>query len=355
MRSFAFFLLSLWLTIPLQAADDIESLLLDGELTVSASLAQSGLLVPGQRTQLILEIATSSWFTGGTRIRIPEVPGLVILQTEQFAANASESRGGQTWVIQRWSLDLYPQRAGDFIVPPISLSIKVNAGERGNIQGDTLSPPLDFSVQLPDALQETRFWVASPAFSVQQSLNKDTDKLKPGDAFERRIEFRADDVLAMMLPEVSAEKQNGLAAYPAPPTLENNSNRGQATGSRVQIISYVAEEPGSYLLPSEDFFWWDTRSEELQVLSIPSVEVQVTGASGVASKNSQPMLSLAQLLTMAVAIVAVALMLWLLKRYRPWQLLPYLLDPVAIAWAKLQELRKPALARRLNPDSSAGD
>ena len=355
MRTVVSCLLIFWLAFPAQAADDIESLILDGKLTVSASLAHSGLLVPGQRTQLILEIATSSWFTGGTRIRIPEVPGLVILQTEQFAANASESRGGQTWVIQRWSLDLYPQRAGNFTIPAISLSIKVNAGERGNVQGETLSAPVEFLVELPSTLEQAGFWVAAPAFSVQQSLNKDTENLKPGDAFERRIELRADDVLAMMLPEVNAEKQNGLAAYPAPATLHNNNNRGQATGSRVQTISYVAEKPGSYLLPSVDFFWWDTRSEELQVVSIPAVEVRVTGVAGSKNETSQPVLSRAQLLTMALTIVVIALMLWLLKRYRPWQLLPSAVQPVRDRWAQLQALRKPALARRLNPDSSAGD
>ena len=52
----------------------------------------------------------STWFTGGTRIRLPEVPGLVILQTEQFASNASERRGDQNWVLQRWTLDVYAQR-----------------------------------------------------------------------------------------------------------------------------------------------------------------------------------------------------------------------------------------------------
>ncbi|MEP5569429.1 MAG: BatD family protein [Halioglobus sp.] len=355
MRNLALFFLVLWLAIPLQAASQIESLLSEGELTVDASLSQSERLVPGQRTQLILEIATSRWFTGGTRIRIPEVPGLVILQTEQFAANASESRGGQTWVIQRWSLDLYPQRAGNFTIPPISLSLEVNAGEQGNIQGDTLSDPVDFNVQLPSALEQAEFWVATPAFSVQQSLNKDTDNLKPGDAFERRIEFRADDVLAMMLPEVNTKEQAGLATYPAPPILNNSSNRGQATGSRVQTISYVAEEPGSYLISSEDFFWWDTRTEELRVVSIPAVEVLVIAAPGAATDESTSVLNRAQLLTMAIGIAAIILMLWLLNRYRPWELLPYAVQPLRAGWIKLQDLRKPGLAKRLNPGSSAGD
>jgi len=51
--------------------------------------------VPGQKVTLTLEIATDRWFAGGTRIGIPEVPGLVILQTEQFASNASETHNGR--------------------------------------------------------------------------------------------------------------------------------------------------------------------------------------------------------------------------------------------------------------------
>ncbi|MEH6586964.1 MAG: BatD family protein [Halioglobus sp.] len=354
-RALIWYSLTLLLALPLQAADELDTLLQEGKLTIASELAGQGMLVPGQRAQLILEIATSTWFTSGTRIRIPEVPGLVILQTEQFASNASESRAGQTWVVQRWSLDVYPQRPGSFTLPPIALSIEVSAGDQGNVRGQAFSPALDFTVDLPPALEQAGFWVAAPRFSVEQRLDKRTDQLRPGDAFERRIEFIADDVQAMMLPEVSVERQAGLAAYPAPALLENSNNRGQASGSRVQIISYVAEQSGSYLLPGQDFFWWDTSAEELRVLSIEPVEVLVTGDAISKADSNRDSLNRRETLTLILAALVIALLFWLLQRYRPWQALPLVLAPAQTLWGRLQKLRKPALAQKLNPDSSAGD
>ena len=349
-------LLALLLVLPLTGlADDDLGLLLDGgQLSIDSSISPATALVPGQRARLDIEVATNTWFTGGTRIRIPEVPGLVILQTEQFAANTSEQRNGQTWVVQRWTLDVYPQQAGIFEVPAIELTIQVNGGELGNLQGQALAPPLSFEVTVPPALEQADFWVAAPRFSVSQQLDRDTDALAPGDAFERRIEFRGDDVLAMMLPDFSEERLPGLAAYPAPPELENCSNRGQASASRVQRISYVAEKPGDYLLPAQDFFWWDTRNGELRVLSLEAVSVQVQGdpASAAAPERRIDRRSLLRGLGLvASGIVIIALLL----RFRPWRLLGGLAGPAQRLSQQIKALRRPALPRRLNPGNSAGD
>ena len=151
------------------ATDDIEALVTAGQLQIDAKLTPAGLVVPGQKLTLTLKIATDRWFSGGTRIKLPEVPGLVILQTEQFASNASERRGSQNWVIQRWTLDVYPQRTGDFSIPPISAQLKVNGGD-GDVEGTLTSPPVNVTVSLPESLADVAQWVATPDFTAEQQL-----------------------------------------------------------------------------------------------------------------------------------------------------------------------------------------
>ncbi len=351
-------LLLVLVSLPCSAKGELEQLLANGDLTIDSRLDHRGTLVPGQRAKMVIEIATNNWFSGGTRIRLPEVPGLVILQTDPFAANASETRSGATWVVQRWTVDLYPQRAGDFLVPPMTLMVNVNGGELGNIEGETESPALQFSVSMPEALEQADFWVASPDYRVTQKISRATNALQPGDAFERIISFEASDVLAMMLPEVRDTRQPGLAVYPAPPQLENSNNRGQSRGKRVQSISYLAEKPGSYLLPAQDFFWWNTRAETLQVISIPAIEVQVAGeagqsASGSSREGKSP--HWPTLIGAALSLLGIVVFVVLMSRYRPWRYLTALVGPVQSCWQRLLALRKPALPRGLNPDNSAGD
>ena len=337
------------------AAMTPSQLVADGRLEVDARLATTGTIVPGQKLTLVLKIATDRWFSGGTRISLPEVPGLVILQTEQFAANASERRGDQDWVVQRWSLDVYPQRAGVFTVPPITARVQVNAGEAGDVEGTIRSPAVEFTVTLPAALADVAQWVAAPEYTVSQIFDRSLENLQVGDAFEREIVFEASDVMAMMLPTVAAGQIPGLAAYPAPPVLDNTSNRGQVRASRRQRISYVVEAGGQYQLPAMDFFWWDTSRGELQVLSLPATEVSAGAGAATGPEHSARALSPRQLLLAAAGIALLAGLFWLARRFFPLQALLSLRSALTALRRKIHTLRQPALPERLNPGGSAGE
>ncbi|RLA51828.1 MAG: hypothetical protein DRQ65_07530 [Gammaproteobacteria bacterium] len=335
-------------------ASTVEELQAAGRLEVAGNISPAEDLVPGQKITLTLQIDTDRWFTGGTRISIPEVPGLVILQTEQFATNASEKRDGVSWVVQRWTLDVFPQRAGNFTIPPIRVQVKVNTDESEPVEGALHSLPIHFSTVVPEALAEIDHWVAAPAFEVRQSFDRPLEALEAGDAFELEVMFEAEDVMAMMLPAFTPEKLPGLAAYPLPPVLHNSNNRGQARASRTQRISYVVEAEGHYLLPARDYFWWDTRSKQLQLLSLPATEITVGTGSAQAKKRSLA-ITPRQLLALGVALVLLAGLIWLAWKWLPRLPLARCSAALLALWQQLLALRKPALPRRLNPDNSSGD
>ena len=353
-RLLALFILAC--TPALAASTDLAELVDAGHLQIGIKLTPSGFVVPGQKLKLTLTIATDRWFTGGTRIKLPEVPGLVILQTEQFASNASERRGNQNWVIQRWTIDVYPQRAGDYTIPPISARVKVNGGE-GDVTGQLTSPAVGFTVSLPASLTDVAQWVATPDFTVAQRFDKPLENLQIGDAFEREVVFQASDIMAMMLPAMTAEDLPGLAAYPSPPELENSSNRGETHAIRSQRISYVVQADGQYLLPARDFFWWNTEHHELQVLTLPATAISVgTAVVGRSDGHSNSLrISPRQLLMAAGGVLLLILVFWLARKL----LIRLPVAPLAVAlrarWKTLMDMRKPALPERLNPDSSAGE
>jgi hypothetical protein len=338
------------------AAPTLRELLDSGHLELQAELTPAGTLVPGQKLTLGLTIATDRWFSGGTRISPPEVPGLVILQTEQFATNASELRGEQSWVLQHWTLDVYPQRAGEFTIPPVSARVKVNAGDAGDVEGALASPPVTFTVTLPAALAGVEQWVAAPEFSVSQRFDRSLEGLQVGDAFEREIVFEASDVMAMMLPALTPRDIPGLAAYPAPPVLDNSNNRGQTRASRRQRISYVVEAEGNYRLPAADFFWWDTGRGELQVLSLPATDITVgSGVGAATTATGSRAVTPRQMLLATAGLVLLAILFRLARRLLPEVPLARWASALAWPWRKIQQLRRPALPERLNPGGSAGE
>lgn len=341
-------------SVAAQQSQSLQGLQASGQLQLASKLLPAGPLVPGQKAVLSFRISTNRWFAGGTHITLPEVPGLVILQTEQFASNASESRGGESWVVQRWSLDVYAQRAGDFTVPPVRLRIKVNTADAGNVEGELLSDPVQFSAAVPEPLAQAEQWVAAPSFTVSQQFSRSLQDLKPGDAFDQEILFEATDVMAMMLPTVTTSGQPGLASYPSPPELKNNSNRGELTARRSRRITYVVEAEGQFHLPAREFFWWDTVGGKLQLLTLPATDITV-GAGAAAPGKQGTTLTPRQLLPVLAGLLLLGTLAWIVRRLLPQLPTQRLAGTLRIGWHHLQALRRPALPQKLNPDSSAGD
>jgi hypothetical protein len=340
------------------AAVTPQQLVDEGHLQVEAHLSPETGIVPGQRIELSLTLSSDTWFTGGTRIALPEVAGLVVLQTEQFASNSSEYRDNRSWVQQRWTLDVYPQRAGSFTLPAITARVSVNGGDAGDVAGPVHSQPLNFKVELPAELEGISQWVASPDFEVSQQFDRELDQLRVGDAFERQILFRASDLMAMMLPVFTPAQQPGLAAYPEPPVLENSSNRGRSEASRRERISYLVQAEGEYLLPAVDYFWWNTASGKLELRSLPAITVTV--GAGAAATGDRPLQALRditprQLLLAALGLVILFGALWLARRLLPRLPLAQLAAAARRCWRRLRALREPGLPRRLNPGSNAGE
>jgi BatD DUF11 like domain len=333
-----------------------EQLQNEGRLTLEASLRPAQDIIAGQKIKLVLQVATDRWFSGGTRIVVPEVPGLVILQTEPFAANASENRGGQSWVIQRWTLDVYPQSAGSFTIPPLRVQVSVN--DEGNaVSGEIVSQPLQFKADTPGGLAAGQFWVAAPRYSVTQRFDRKLGELNVGDAFEREILFEASDLMAMMLPAFEPVEQPGFSAYSLPPTLDNNNNRGVSTATRIERISYVLEAPGTYVLAAQDYHWLNTRSGELQLITLPAVEFTVAGQAADQPLTKRHQLRLQPMqLAWIFALLLIALVLWKTVPSIPAaNIVRQLKKGMAQLAARWRELRKPGLPSSLNPGSSAGD
>ena len=232
--------------------------------------------------------------------------------------------------------------------------MQVNDAQAGNISGPVKAPAVRFAASIPAELEQAKHWVAAPQFNVDQTFDRDLEGLSVGDAIERVIRFEANDVMAMMLPALDIQALQGLKAYPLPPELQDNNNRGEMTASRVERISYIAQQPGSYTLPAEEFLWWDTRSRRLVLLSLPAIDIEVTGAAAETAADVPAAVWFA-LIAMAVGLLLVMLVLWLSRRWLqglPWDTA---LQPVSRGLRVLRSLRQPALPARLNPDSSAGD
>ena len=336
--------------------DELGQLISQGQLAISSDITPNDSVVPGQRVKLIIKVATSRWFTNGTVIQTPEVPGLIILQNQDFAANATEQRDGQSWTIQRWSLDVFATAAGAFTIPAIPVTVSVSTGPGDSSQGTVLAPSTLLTAALAEPLEDIDQWVASPQLSLTQSLEGLTEDgtVEVGTAIGRQISIKAEQVMAMMLPAPVVEAVRGLQVYSEPPTLRSISNRGQLSAERRDVLIYIATDPGQTELPEVSVQWWNTEKQSLSQLILPAIPITVTGAPNLIGHWPYYLLLASKL----IAVTAVAALLW---RWAWWpRRVLGRLTAVAnqtAGWLRQRwlHIRSPALAIRLNPDGSAGE
>lgn len=321
--------------------------------------------VVSQQINLYIELATRHWFTGGTRIGAFEIDDAVVLRREKFAVNSTRIQDQQTWTVQLWTLTLYPQRAGDYVIPQIKLEISV-ADESGEPSQRWLSTePIMFSAVTPALVQaelgpsSEAFWVASTRLEVKESYDKTSSELKVGDAIRRIIEIKSENIAAMMLPVLQFDSTPGLAIYQDPAKIEDNVNRGVYLASRTQVVTYVVEKAGYYTLPRLDVFWWDLTSQSLQRETLAERIISTKGASAsLAIEDSVPPAAIKLATKIAIGkiglwLVAV-LLVFIAWRWLRWRFGQGVSDKAESA--RLAELEQQYIEHcRLGHYSSAGD
>ncbi|ENM5897783.1 BatD family protein [Vibrio mimicus] len=239
---------------------------------------------PTQQIVLHIEVSTNTWFTSGTQIKGIEMPDVLVKQRNTFAVNYTERENGQTWSKQRWEITLYPQKSGDFTVPAAQVITQV-ADKNNQKKAVTLeTTPMPFHVTLPSPeLDASKHWFAASDVKVTQEWSDDeTQPLKAGDSITRTIRIEANDSLSVLLPSLmNAEASPSWSAYPDAPQLVDKQNRSGYISERTESQTYVLLNGGDIEWPTYEFWWWNTKTETLEKVSLEgkTLHVQHTLAS----------------------------------------------------------------------------
>ncbi len=314
MRYFAALLVAGWLMLvsPWSLASvSLQQLIDAGEFSVDVQLLPDSDIVPGQEVQLQIILSTNRWFAGGTRLQIPEIEDMLVLQREAFAVNSSRYVNGQTWVVQTWELSLFPQQEGVFQTPAVALQVKVNH-EQGVVEGRVQAPVREFQVSAPESTRGLASWLATPSLEVERLFDRPLEGLQVGDALRATITIWGENLLAMMLPQYRHIPMPGIAAYPQQSQLFNDQQRGERAARRVEVIDYMIEKGGDYQLPEQVFYWWDTEAQSLELTVLPAVSFRVAGSLSASLKRLLGKTPTAPIYGLCALVAAVLLArLWL--------------------------------------------
>lgn len=338
---YLFGLYLLILAVPMQAS--LVDITDQDQLRIKSWLEPVENLVKGQQIYLQIEIATSLKWQGGTTIDHVEIKDAIVLQRENFSVNSVRNEDGKSWLVQLWTLVIYPQTVGDFYLPEIAVNVAITDDTGNKSAGQIKTPQLGFSVlanaDIGEAITDNDStgdgkkaeWIATPSFSIEESFDHSLEDIKPGDAIARTLVFNATDLPAMMLPSMVLEELSGIATYSQPPKLVDKVNRGDYLAQRTEVHTYVVETSGDYLLPEQVYYWWNTRTKSLEKIVLPEYKLHIASTGIVSSVIWLTLLIL----------TLVAILLFLLIRFNVFKKL--------ILSARWQDIKATISARLSNP------
>ena len=236
----------------------------------------------GERLDLNLELWTTDVSFSGQSFVQPQVSGGYLMPAESGTIKLNEQRHGLSWQGLRYTMSLYPQRAGEIEVPAFDVRFSTSAGYGSEpTEHRFRTQALQLESRLPPGADSSGLLVTTRQFSIDAewepsfTLGDGPLELLTGDALVLTLKREASGVPGMVfapLPELEIE---GLGVYTDAPTVQDRANRGDLTGMRSDRITVVCEQPGSYQLPELRFQWWDPATETLHEEVIPALHIEV--------------------------------------------------------------------------------
>ncbi|MDO6765958.1 hypothetical protein [Agarivorans sp. 1_MG-2023] len=302
-------------------ANELDSLIANKQLEVRSWVALGDSDEPSdkvlnvavkQQAVLYIEVATTRWFTGGTRIGNIDVPNLIAKQRNLLATNYTERRNGETWSRQRWELTLYPQASGEYTLPAIPLQIKVSTAPGKEASGFVYTQPHRLNAMMPTGLlNENDQWAVASDIEISQEWVLSNSELVAGDAITRRVQITGQNTLSILLPNLLDNELNQLyQMYPKPNHLNDSSARGDYRSLKQQEQVYLLQSGGELVLPPLTLSWWDTSSNSLKVLSLPGRSFSVKHSLSSWLRAHQYGLTVG-----LVVLLAAAMLLWRIGAY----------------------------------------
>jgi len=232
-------------------------------------------VVVGQRTTLRIDVLAPNYMTSPPELPDFQVRNAVTRQLQ--SVNLSETRNGTSYAGVRFEFAIYPQEPGSFAVSDQKVKVKY-AAEPPAVREQALAlPRVSFAAFIPDAAAALNPYVAAQHLTIEQSIQRSSEQLKVGDSVTRIVTVRAEETPSMLLPPIALKAVDGLAVYPAQPSLEDKTEgRTDAlTAKRTDSATYILQRAGDYVLPAVDVNWWNANEGRVETAHLDAVPMQV--------------------------------------------------------------------------------
>ncbi|MDR9498245.1 MAG: BatD family protein [Hydrogenovibrio sp.] len=187
--------------------------------------------------------------------------------------------GPHRYQVYEWTWVFYPQKSGQHTLPPQGFDGRIQYRGKLRLVQDRTQPITLEVKPVPDAFPSDAPWLPAREVNLKQTF-EGLSKAAVGDTLSRKITLQANGLLASQLPEIQTTTSEGLSLYPKKPSLDNQAHRQSVISERQQTIEAIARQAGKQHFEALTLHWWNTQTDQLETLTLPSRPFSVREAAG---------------------------------------------------------------------------
>lgn len=256
-------------------------------MDITRELVAPEKVAPGQPITVAVTFWTDSWFNPP-----PEWPAFplqngALMTTPLPNQLVTRQEGGVTWSGIRLERQVIGWTEGTLTLPATDLTLTSSGQAPVTVHLPALSHQMKWP---PDVKQPDRFLPAQK-LTLSQTIHQyyaGKDKiLRVGDAVERTITIKANNVLPEQIPQILYAIPGENSQRLAPVNRYMKSGRGEIDGAvREEKIRYLPVNAGTLTLPPVKLRWWDTGSQQWQVAELEGTTLNVLSAREEGAESS---------------------------------------------------------------------
>ncbi|MFK3660212.1 oxygen tolerance domain protein [Scandinavium sp. NPDC088450] len=258
--------------LPAQAAMDISR-----ELVAPKDVA------PGQPMTVAITYWTDSWFNPPPAWPEFPVQNGVLLNTPLPNQLLTRQKNGISWSGIRLERQVMAWDQSTLRLPAVDLTLTSSGQPPVTVHLDALEKAVVWpkGVEQPDRFLPARNLTLEQ--NIQQYHTGKDNTLRAGDAVERVVTLKAEDVLPAQIPQLLYAIPGDSSQRLVPENSFAKDGRGNIEGAmRVERLRYLPTEAGTLTLPPIKLRWWDTERQTWQLAELKgeTLTIQASRAAG---------------------------------------------------------------------------
>ena len=205
-------------------------------------------------------------------------------------SNYNTQINGVNYSVTERKYAIFPQKSGQLTIKPVVLTAEILTNSRPSFNGffnsqmsktkRVESKAIVLDVKPVPTSFTGKHWLTAEQLVLKQEWSGDIQQMKVGEPLTRTLSLVAQGATVGQLPELNSLATNDqLKVYPDQPILQEQKKVEGLLAFREEKIALMPSKVGAYTLPAIEIPWFNTKSQKMEIASIPETVINAISAT----------------------------------------------------------------------------